>query len=149
VQESGQIDQRFPNAILDGQFNPMRGHCSAVLSRRAKSRGMTADAAGRFSEVKDLVDQHIPKAWLKHPMPKVSSRLKSMAFVDHVFDTSLPGLSGVAIAVVAATLYDDANGALRAMGADLPSKKRHLAPKATNLPQLARSTPVTALPVMT
>jgi len=39
--------------------------------------------------------------------------------------------------------------ALRTMGADLPSKKRHLAPKATNLPQLARSTPVTALPVMT
>ncbi|MBE0547869.1 MAG: TniQ family protein [Rubrivivax sp.] len=137
---------QISNAILEGQFIPSRGHCSAVLSRRAKALSMTADAAGRFPEVKDLVDQHIPRAWLKDAMPKVTARLESMAFVDHVFDTSLAGLSGVAIAVVAAMLYDDANGALKAMGADVPSKKRSAGPRAINLPQLAVSTPIAALP---
>ena len=137
------------SAILEGQFKPQRGHCAAVLSRRAESLGMTANAAGRFPEVKDLVEQHIPNAWLKDATPRVTSLLNPLGFVDNVFDTSMVGLSGVSIAVVAALLYDDANVALKALGADLPSKKRHIAPKATSLPQLARSTPVTALPVMT
>jgi hypothetical protein len=121
------------NAILEGQFKPQRGHCAAVLSRRAESLGMTAGAAGRFPEVKDLVEQHIPNAWLKDATPRVTSLLNPLGFVDNVFDTSMVGLSGVSIAVVAALLYDDANVALKALGADLASKKRHIAPKATSL----------------
>ena len=114
---------QISNAMLDRQFSPLRGHCSAVLGWRANALGMTGDSAGRFPEVKDLIDQHIPIAWLKDAMPKVTARLKSMAFVDHVFDTSLAGPLGVATGVVAAMLYDDCNGAVQASGADVPSKK--------------------------
>lgn len=137
---------QISNAMLDGQFSPLRGHCSAVLGRRAKALGMTGDGAGRFPEVKDLVDQHIPIAWLKDAMPKVTARLKSMAFVDQVFDTSLAGPSVVALGVVAAMLYDDCNGALRALGVEVPSLKRSAGARATNLPQLPVSTAVAALP---
>lgn len=137
------------NAMLDGQFSPLRGHCSAVLSRRAKALGMTGDSAGRFAEVKDLVEQHIPIAWLKDAMPKVTARLKSMDFIDRVFDTSLAGPSVVAVGVVAAMLFDDCNGALRALGADAPSKKRSAGPRATNLPQPALSTYSAASPLRT
>ena len=56
---------QISNAMLDRQFSPLRGHCSAVLGRRANALGMTGDSAGRFLEVKDLIDQHIPIAWLR------------------------------------------------------------------------------------
>jgi len=140
---------QISNAMLDGQFNPLRGHCSAVLGRRAKALGMTGDGAGRFPEVKDLIEQHIPIAWLKDAMPKVTARLESMAFVDHVFDTSLAGPSVVALGVVTAMLYDDCNSVLRALGVNVVSNRRNAGPKATNLPQLARSKPIAGKPATT
>lgn len=140
---------QISNAMLDGQFSPLRGHCSAVLGRRAKALGMTGDGAGRFPAVKDLIEQHIPIAWLKDAMPKVTARLKSMHFVDHVFDTSLAGPSGLAIGIVAAMLYEDCNSALRALGVKVASNRRNAGPKATNSPQFVLSTPIPAQPTTT
>ena len=134
------------NAILEGQFKPRREHCAAVLSRRAESLGMTVDAAGRFPEVKDLVEQHIPNAWLKDATPRVTSLLNPLGFVDNVFDTSMVGLSGVSIAIVAALIYDDANVALKALGADLPGRKVTQRPK---IDQFARPKTIAVQPATT
>ena len=112
------LAMEISNAILEGRFSPSREHCREVLASRAESLGLEADSLGRFPEVKARVRQFIPMSRLRHTMPNITAaRLESLVFVDHVFDETLAGLSGTAIAVVASVLYDDADAALRALGA--------------------------------
>lgn len=95
-----------------GKFNLSFEKCEISLKRKAGTLGSGDGASDAIAAVKLKVRDLFSAEWLSDAMPGARAGLESLAFVDSILGTRTPAWSAAAIAITAATLYEDPASAL-------------------------------------
>ena len=104
------------SSIVNGVFQAPRSSFRPAFLMQSELIGMGADSRGKFSRLESLVQERFPSEWIAHAMQgNKAPGPATFAFIEDALNSGGRVLSPIAVAVIAAALFECVEDVIRAM----------------------------------